>query len=147
MIINTDITKQLIGSWSLVSFHQEDAEGKITYPFGENATGIIMYTPDGYMSAQIMRGEAAPVAYHGTPGDEYLAYTGRYHITADQHMLQHDSTICNIPEWLGRQQQRPVHIEGDFLHLSSNGPTLINDHWVSLKLVWKRNPVSDPTVI
>ena len=137
------IKAQLIGAWSLQSFIQEDESGNVSYPFGEQAQGIIMYTPDGYMSAQIMRGGAGD-AYRGLPGTDYLAYSGAYHITADEKMLLHLSTVCNMPEWLGREQERPVHIDGDLLYLDSNGPTLINGQWFTLKLVWKRNIFVDP---
>lgn len=49
------LREQLIGAWKLQSYVEipvDDSEP--FYPLGKNATGIIMYTPDGYMSAQLM---------------------------------------------------------------------------------------------
>jgi hypothetical protein len=46
----------VLGAWELVSYTEGDNHGgPITYPLGPDALGLIMYTADGYMSAQIMR--------------------------------------------------------------------------------------------
>ena len=51
----------LIGAWTLVSFESRSLDGSsVIYPFGPDAQGIIMYTPDGYMSAQLMRAGRTP---------------------------------------------------------------------------------------
>jgi hypothetical protein len=50
----TGLRDQLIGAWKLVSYVEEPVDGsKPFYPLGEQPHGIIMYTPDGYMSAQL----------------------------------------------------------------------------------------------
>ncbi|MFZ0903719.1 MAG: lipocalin-like domain-containing protein, partial [Mycobacterium sp.] len=47
---------EVLGAWELVSYTAQDTHrGPITYPLGPDALGLIMYTADGYMSAQIMR--------------------------------------------------------------------------------------------
>jgi hypothetical protein len=44
------------GTWELVSYIAQDNHGgPITYPLGPDALDLIMYTADGYMSAQLMR--------------------------------------------------------------------------------------------
>ena len=48
------LVEQVIGTWKLVSYETQDADGNIVYPLGKDAKGFIMYNPDGYMSAQIM---------------------------------------------------------------------------------------------
>lgn len=45
---------QVVGTWSLVSYETQDADGHVIYPLGKDAKGFIMYNPDGYMSAQLM---------------------------------------------------------------------------------------------
>lgn len=48
--------KAIQGMWELVSYTAQDNHGgPITYPLGPDALGLIMYTGDGYMSAQLMR--------------------------------------------------------------------------------------------
>ena len=80
---------QLIGAWKLVSYVEEPVDGSApSYPFGEDAQGIIIYTPDGFMSAQLCRRERASFAsndwYKGAPEEfaaaasSYFAYTGPF---------------------------------------------------------------------
>jgi hypothetical protein len=49
------LREQLIGAWKLVSYEERPVDGSPPfYPMSEKPMGIIMYTPDGYMSAQLM---------------------------------------------------------------------------------------------
>ena len=51
-----ELCDQLVGAWELVSYVEKPLNGSPpNYPMGERPMGIIMYTPDGYMSAQLMR--------------------------------------------------------------------------------------------
>ena len=48
------LREQLIGAWKLVSYVEKPTDGSEPFhPMGEAPKGIIMYTPDGYMSAQL----------------------------------------------------------------------------------------------
>ena len=54
--MTVNLRDQLIGGWELVSYMEEPLiESRPNYPMGERPMGTIMYTPDGYMSAQLMR--------------------------------------------------------------------------------------------
>jgi len=49
----------LIGACELVSYVEKPLNASLlNYPMGESPMGIIMYTPDGYMSVQLMRPES-----------------------------------------------------------------------------------------
>jgi Lipocalin-like domain len=49
------LREELIGAWELVSHVVRPvAGGEDLYPFGDTAS-LIIYTPDGFMSAQLMR--------------------------------------------------------------------------------------------
>ena len=51
-----DLRTNLTGAWVLQSYEARSIDGSdVTYPLGVNPRRIIMYTPDGYMSAQLMR--------------------------------------------------------------------------------------------
>jgi hypothetical protein len=51
-----DLRNRFTGAWMLESYTEHPVDGPAPfYPLGENAEGIIMYTPEGFMSAQIMR--------------------------------------------------------------------------------------------
>ncbi|PTT41568.1 hypothetical protein DBR28_03870 [Chryseobacterium sp. HMWF028] len=46
--------EKLVGTWTLVELIEIPVNGsEITYPMGENPKELVMYNPDGYMSAQI----------------------------------------------------------------------------------------------
>src|SRR5438874_9011883 len=81
---------QLIGAWKLVSYEEKPVDGSPTvHPLGEDASGIIMYTPDGWMSAQLMRGGRQHFAsgdwFKGTL-DEYRAEASTYSRATELHM-------------------------------------------------------------
>jgi hypothetical protein len=60
----------------------------VTYPLGKDASGLIIYTPDGYMSAQLMAADRAAYAsghpHAGTTAEMsaaaagYTAYSGPF---------------------------------------------------------------------
>ena len=50
--MSAKLRDQLIGAWKLVSYVEKPVDGSAPfYPMSERPLGIIMYTPDGYMSA------------------------------------------------------------------------------------------------
>jgi len=47
---------EIRGAWQLIAYVvQDDQDGPATHPLGPDAQGLIVYTHDGYMSAQLMR--------------------------------------------------------------------------------------------
>ncbi|NES72196.1 MAG: lipocalin-like domain-containing protein, partial [Okeania sp. SIO2D1] len=48
------VQNRFVGTWRLVSFELKDVNGQVTYPYGKDTIGYLMYTEDGYMSAVIM---------------------------------------------------------------------------------------------
>ena len=66
----------LMGAWELVSYVEKPLNGSLlNYPTGESPMGIIMYTPDGYMSVQLM----LPNPGHFASGDWELLYQTSFH--------------------------------------------------------------------
>ncbi|MBL8210025.1 MAG: lipocalin-like domain-containing protein [Bryobacterales bacterium] len=43
------------GTWRLLSYQMQEEELPVVHPFGEQATGLLLYTEDGYMSGQLMQ--------------------------------------------------------------------------------------------
>ena len=65
------LREALIGAWQLVACVETDVEtGEIFLPMGPHPEGFILYTPDGYMSAQLSSPDRADFAggdmYRGT---------------------------------------------------------------------------------
>ena len=150
------LRSQLIGAWELVEYSarkESDSQDKI-YPMGRHAQGIIMYTPDGYMSAQLqIPGQPhfkADGLNGGTEaelqeaGKNYLAYTGPYYVdeSGKEPILQHHMTNCSFPNWLNDTQRRIVNItkEGDdtYLTLGPEGAAIVMGERRVLQLKWRR---------
>jgi lipocalin-like protein len=140
---------QLIGAWKLVSYVEKPVDGSApTYPMGENPLGIIMYTSDGYMSAQLMRPGRRPFAsgdwFDGTDGEyreeasTYIAYSGPFHVDEENRTLSHSMFVSLFPNWTGQTQPRVVKIEGDTLHLSTEAPIKSGGKTVMSYLEWRR---------
>ena len=110
--------------------------------------GIIMYTPDGYMSAQLMHPDRKNFAWgdwfrgstdeYKEEASTYIAYTGPFHVYEEKQTLTHFMFTSLFPDWTGQTQERLVKIEGDLLHLSSASPIMSGGKKVNSKLVWKR---------
>jgi hypothetical protein len=85
------LREKLIGAWRLVDVVEEPVDGSpVRRPHGERPVGLILYTPDGYMSAQIMeRARAAITApdWSDLTSEEYaeeargyFAYCGSFEV-------------------------------------------------------------------
>lgn len=120
----TNITKEmLIGAWTLQDYYIEDKQGNREYPFGENCQGIIMYTPDGYMSAQLMQASREKYSVdnmHKGTHDEYAeaasgyhAYSGRFEFDEAKQELRHYMDVSLFPNYVGQSQIRTARLEDD----------------------------------
>jgi Lipocalin-like domain len=140
---------QLIGAWKLVSYEEKAVDGSPSFhPMSEQPMGIIMYTPDGYMSAQLSKPDRKPFAsgdwFKGTPEEygreatTYIAYTGKFHVDEEAQKLTHSMFVSLFPNWIGQTQPRIVKIEGDYLYLHTASPIESGGKKVNSFLKWKR---------
>jgi hypothetical protein len=147
--MGSSLRNQLIGAWELVSYVEKPVDGSAPfYPFSENPRGIIMYTPDGFMSAKLCHPERRPFAsgdwFKGTPEEyeaeasTYVSYTGPFEVNEEKQTLTHSMFISLFPNWIGQTQPRVVNIEGDFLNLSTASPIQSGGKTVNSFLQWKR---------
>lgn len=145
----TGLRDQLIGAWKLISYEERPVDGSPSfYPMSERATGIIMYTPDGFMSAQFMEPDRKPFAsgdwFKGTDEEyrqaapTYVAYSGPFHVDEEQKIVTHTMFVSILPNWIGQAAPRAVRIEGDDLYLSSVSPFHLRGRTVNAVLHWKR---------
>jgi hypothetical protein len=117
----------LAGTWRLVSCEAEGDDGGIAYPQGEDAVGLLVYTTDGFMSGQVMRRgrESLPAGYRqgGASGrvqnafEGYIAYCGRYRVDESAGEVIHTVEAALYPNWVGTEQRRTYHIDGNRLTL------------------------------
>jgi hypothetical protein len=140
---------QLIGAWKLVSYEERPVDGSSSfYPMSEHPMGIIMYTPDGYMSAQLMHPDRSNFAsgdwFDGTDAEykqetaTYIAYSGPFHVDEEKQTLTHSMFVSLFPNWTGQTQPRVAKIEGDLLRLNTAAPIVSSGKKVNSYLTWKR---------
>ena len=132
----------IVGGWELVEWKTEDEHGDIDYPFGKRVTGIIMYTPDGYMSANIIATGREKLILDGLSLESmlqgkgvYLSYSGTYTLYADK--VVHHVKVALIPEWIGEDQERDMEFKDNYLILRAE---LVLNNGISQQhtLTWKK---------
>ena len=143
------LREQLIGAWVLISCVERDIETGIeSFPLGERPLGLILYTPDGYMSAQLQRSErpafadgdllrATPEEY-AAAGRSYVAYSGRFFVDEGKRSLSHEMAVSFFPNWFGQRQVRLVELSGERLQLSTAGPQRLNGALKTATITWRR---------
>ena len=143
------LRERLIGAWALASCVELDLEtGVESFPFGERPLGLILYTPDGYMSAQLQRPERPPFAdgdllraspeEYTAAGSSYIAYSGRFFVDEGKRSLSHEMAVSFFPNWSGQRQVRLVEVTGERLQLSTVGPQRVNGALKTATLTWRR---------
>jgi hypothetical protein len=144
------IAEQIVGAWELISYIEQDhPDEPARYPHGREPQGLILYTPDGYMSAQIMTpgrpNYDRAVAAGGTSAQTaaaatgYLAYSGPYYVDESSGDIHHDVAVCLMPNWLGQTQLRHSQLHNGHLTLSAEA-TLNGGQTLLSTLLWKRAP-------
>jgi len=80
------IRDRLVGGWRLTGY-EVNAGGKTDHPLGDDPLGTILYTLDGYMSAQL----AGPGPYKNDdlPDAYCIAYSGPYDADDASQTLAH----------------------------------------------------------
>ncbi len=138
------IRERLVGCWRLVEYSVTTTEGdKPDHPLGMSPLGTILYTPDGYMSAQLaMPGpyedEQEPVAYA-------IAYSGPFDVDEQTRTVAHHVQVSVIPSWMGTTQLRQVQFrEPGALVLSTSAPEQRSGNGVrtttTTTITWARQP-------
>ena len=151
---------KLVGAWELVEYKATlpDDPSNVFHPMGANAHGIIMYTPDGYMSAQLQTpgvpepkgssigSHAGSDAEWAKVGKNYVAYTGRFFLDEqgdDQGiLLVHEMRNSNMPRLVGDRQRRLCEIkdesDGRYLYLRVGEPIKLGGEDRLAVVRWKR---------
>jgi hypothetical protein len=139
------VENALVGAWKLVSWELRSSGGDVTYPYGEDVTGYLIYTASGHMSAALMGNARAhmrsPDLRGGTDEeksaafDTHLSYSGRYEL--HQGRVVHHPDVASFPNWVGQPQERFIKIEGDRLSISTP-PLLVDGVEQRSYLIWTR---------
>src|SRR5271170_3341355 len=108
---NVPVRQQLIGAWRLVS-DEEAVNGKLTKL---DQTGILTYTSDGHMSAQIMDKDpnatqaGNPVQYSA---NGYESYFGTFDVNEAAHSVTHHVQGALVRSLIGKDLTRIFTFSG-----------------------------------
>jgi lipocalin-like protein len=142
------IAEALIGVWRLREFSDVTEGTAATYPFGRDPEGLLVYTPDGFVSALLMaRGrpnlsgngftEGTPDQYTSA-GKSFIGYTGRYDVDEARLVVTHRPTVAFAPNMIGSIQQRFVDLRGDVLVLTAEHVQAAGVPATKSRLEWVR---------
>lgn len=134
--------RDLIGAWRLESWSLVYDDGRPpVFPLGADATGMILYTPGGEVSATLMRGSRpttspASEIEKAAAFDTSFAYAGRYEVRDDA--VFHSIEIATDPALVGITSTRHIQLDGDRLMLS--GPDFTAGTGRTQRIAWRRAP-------
>lgn len=141
--------EKLVGTWALVTYTEFPVDGSApVQPFGDKPEGFIIYTADGYMSAQLSMPRRALFSsgdwFEGTDaeyrdqGMTYISYSGPFHIDEHSGELTHTIAVSLFPNWVGQVQPRTVKLAGDILVLGNTSQYLSRGRAVNAEIRWRR---------
>ena len=142
------VSSQLVGVWSLLSYTEEKTGCEDTQPFGPTPVGFLIYTPDGFVSAQLMKpGRSAFQSrdwHQGTPeeylesGSGYIAYCGRYAVDQANQTVTHIPSVALLPNLIDGRQVRAIELNGKRLTLRTSSSGDADGVLVTSRLEWQR---------
>jgi hypothetical protein len=105
----------LIGVWTLISFEVRREGEELSFPFGRDAKGLLIYTDVGRFSVQLMRSKRP----NFLSGDQLkgtikeinecfkgcISYFGRYEYDANGGFVLHHIEGSLFPNWEGTQKR------------------------------------------
>lgn len=148
------IASQLVGVWTLVSLVSLQDGLEESFPFGRKPEGFLIYTSDGYVSAQLMKPgrsfesrdwQQATASEFQEAGSGYIGYCGVYAVNEEKKTVTHFPSVALVPNLINGKQLRLVHLRGDRLTLRTAGSFVDNGKLISSRLKWQRVPSKGST--
>ena len=134
-------TRQFWGTWRLQSFELRTSGEDVSYPYGRDAKGYLIYTQDGYMAVAVMKANRANFdsadMLSASPEekrvafDTFACYSGTYEVREDK--VIHHVQVSLFPDWSGTDQERFFKFSADQLVLSAPIPA-----GATAVVVWRR---------
>ncbi len=142
------IAARLIGTWRLKSYFEVTPGCAVFHPFGPHPEGLLMYTAEGYVSAQLMAPGRPVLSGVGltraTPGEftaagaGFIGYSGTYVVDEARAVVTHFPVVAFAPNMVGSPQERALELRGDVLVLVARHPKVGNLPQTESHLEWIR---------
>jgi len=133
---------RIAGTWRLKTWRRFEEDGSVFYPFGEDACGILIYSPDGHMAVQMLASERPLIETDDALGgseqqraaaySSCLAYFGTYEVRGQS--VVHKVAASLFPNWSNTVQERPFVRNGQELVLQ----VTTEDGRITNEIVWER---------
>jgi hypothetical protein len=140
------IKEKFLGQWNLISMTSEN-EDEILYPIGRNVKGLLSYSENNIMSAQLgslSREKFLNPDYRkGTDIEiinsfnNYISYFGKYKINEDREFIIHQVEQSLFPNWIGTKVKRYYHFFENKLTLKVT-PISYNGKLMTPTLLWEK---------
>lgn len=144
----------LVGVWKLESCEGRSAGGQMFAPYGERPQGKLIYTAQGHISvilANSTRRHFASEDISKAASEEVVAafesfdaYSGRWTFDEAAAIVTHRIEAGRIPNWVGREHRRWVHMHEELLTLTTDEFSMGGDSW-RVSVSWSR--VNNETAI
>ena len=124
---------QLTGCWRFVK--AVSSQGIVDQTWGPHPIGYLIYTPEGVMSAQIMRQHRT--SKNQSIDADFFAYSGHYEVSEKKHVVTHHVETAVFFDMIGQDYRRLYRFDGNYLYLtiteSKKGQTFIWEKCVTMK--------------
>jgi Lipocalin-like domain len=140
------VSVDVVGTWRLVAWRRIVDDQTVTYPLGEDADGVLIYTPDGGMAVVLTAAKRPEMPRDDPLGGDVdkraeaystcLAYIGTYELRGEE--VVHRIDVSLYPAWSGDEQVRPFTYTGDELVLRTP-PTHTASGTVVNEIAWSRS--------
>jgi hypothetical protein len=115
-----DAARQIAGTWKLVSWLTKFDGGDIVEPYGPNAKGRLVLTPEGQWIIILTGADRKPAKTNDEKAallDSVLAYSGKYTIEGNRIITRVDMSSNEIYTGPNQMQTRFFTVEGNKLIL------------------------------
>lgn len=140
------LKEQLVGTWTLVSWDQRNADGTTVQQFGANPKGIAFFDTTGHYIITVMRSDRAKYAIdnfgqiaqataeeHKATAQGTITYFGTYSVNEADRIVDIRVEASSFPNWNGTDQKRFFEVTEDQLKLTVRPP-----RGGSVDVLWKR---------
>ncbi len=130
---------RFVGTWRLISFEEDLPDGHLSYPYGRNPVGLLIYDSSGNMAVQIMKPDRPALSSTESTGmsdgrlkesiEGFTAFWGTYEIDEVQGIITHYVKGHLWASSIGKELKREYEFSGKQLILKPGS---------TRRIVWER---------